>query len=81
MANTINDLKERLEKLIQKFDADREYYLSSSYLEAQARVDFITPLFKALGWDVENEAGALHHDRDVVVERGEAETEGRPDYY
>ncbi|MBZ5552714.1 MAG: N-6 DNA methylase [Acidobacteriia bacterium] len=69
-----------MQKLITKFQADREYYLSSKYLEAQARVDFVTPFFKALGWDVENEAGALHHQREVIVERGEAETEGRPDY-
>jgi hypothetical protein len=70
----------KLEKLIAKFEADREHYLSKAYPEAQARVDFITPFFKALGWDVENEAGLPHHQREVVVEKGEAETEGRPDY-
>ena len=32
-------------------------------------MDFITPFFKALGWDVENEAGLLHHDREVLVEK------------
>ena len=32
-------------------------------------MDLITPLFKALGWDVENEAGLLHHARDVLVEK------------
>ncbi len=52
--------------------------LSKDYPEAQARIDFITPFFKALGWDVENEAGLPHPEREVVVERGE--TEGRPDY-
>ncbi len=70
----------KLEKLIAKFEADREHYLSKAYPEAQARVDFITPFFKALGWDVENEAGLPHHQREVIVEKGEAETEGRPDY-
>lgn len=70
----------KLQKLIGKFEADKEHYLSKGYPEAQARVDFITPLFKALDWDVDNEAGLLHHDREVIVERGEAETEGRPDY-
>jgi predicted type IV restriction endonuclease len=70
----------KLEKLIAKFEADRGHYLSKAYPEAQARVDFITPFFKALGWDVENEAGLPHHQREVVVEKGEAETEGRPDY-
>jgi hypothetical protein len=69
-----------LEKLIKKFEADKTHYLSKGYSEAQARIDFITPFFKALGWDVENEAGLPHHAREVIVEKGEAETEGRPDY-
>jgi type I restriction-modification system DNA methylase subunit len=68
-----------VEKLIRRFDADRSHYLSKGYSEAQARVDFITPFFKALGWDVENEEGLAHHAREVVVELGE-DTQGRPDY-
>src|SRR5579863_9581254 len=68
-----------LEKLIRRFESDRAHYLSKSYSEAQARVDFITPFFKALGWDVENEEGLAHHAREVVVEAAE-DTRGRPDY-
>jgi hypothetical protein len=41
-----------LEKLIRKFQADQPHYSSKDYLEAQARTDFLTPFFKALGWDV-----------------------------
>jgi hypothetical protein len=69
-----------LEKLIRNFQADQQHYSSKDYLEAQARTDFITPFFKALGWDVENEAGLLHHDREVLVEKGDMEATGRPDY-
>jgi hypothetical protein len=69
-----------LEKLIHKFEADQQHYSSKDYLEAQARMDLITPFFKALGWDVENEAGLLHHDREVLVERGDMDATGRPDY-
>jgi len=69
-----------LNKLIKKFETDKAHYLSKDYSEAQARIDFITPFFKVLGWDVENEAGLPHHQREVIVEKGEAETEGRPDY-
>ncbi len=43
-----------LQGLVRKFEADRDHYLSRTYPEAQARVDFITPFFKALGWDVDN---------------------------
>jgi type I restriction-modification system DNA methylase subunit len=67
-----------LRKLGAKFEADKAHYLSKGYSEAQARIDFVTPFFKGLGWDVENDAGLPHHEREVIVERGE--TEGRPDY-
>ncbi len=38
-----------LEKLIAKFEGDKTHYLSRDYSEAQARIDFVTALFKALG--------------------------------
>jgi type I restriction-modification system DNA methylase subunit len=69
-----------LEKLLKRFEADKFHYLSKDYSEAQARVDFISPFFRILGWDVENEEGLTHHDREVIVERGEKDTPGRPDY-
>jgi type I restriction-modification system DNA methylase subunit len=76
---SLASFKATVEKLIGRFEADKSYYLSKGYSEAQARVDFITPFFKALGWDVENEEGLPHHNREVVVEAGE-DTRGRPDY-
>jgi predicted type IV restriction endonuclease len=57
-----------VEKLIRRFESNRPHYLSRSYSEAQARVDFMTPFFKALGWDVENKEGLAHRAREVVVE-------------
>ena len=36
---------ESLLKLVRKFDADKHHYLSKDYLEAEARVDFVTPLY------------------------------------
>jgi type I restriction-modification system DNA methylase subunit len=76
---SLPSFKAAVEKLIRRFESDRTHYLSKSYSEAQARVDFISPFFKALGWDVENEEGLAHHAREVVVEAGE-DTRGRPDY-
>ena len=75
---SLESLSESLGRLVNRFEADKVHYLSRDYSEAQARIDFITPFFKALGWDVENEAGLPHHQREVLVEKGE--TEGRPDY-
>lgn len=80
MPGSLHTFVESLEKLTAKFEADKAHHLSGGYPEAQARVDFITPLFKALGWDVENEAGLAHLDREVLVETGGESTRGRPDY-
>ncbi len=79
-AATIETFSRDLERLIKKFDVDKTHYLSKSYNEAQARVDFVSPFFKALGWDTENEEALSHHEREVIVERGERDTPGRPDY-
>ena len=78
MPSSLESLSASLGRLVNRFEADKAHYLSRDYSEAQARIDFITPFFKALGWDVENEAGLPHHQREMLVERGE--TEGRPDY-
>jgi type I restriction-modification system DNA methylase subunit len=71
--------REKLESLILKFEKDRAHYCSKGYPEAQVRLDFINPLFKALGWDIENKSGKPPHERDVLVELS-PETTGRPDY-
>jgi len=80
LSASLASFKATVGELARRFESDRSYYLSKSYSEAQARVDFITPFLKALGWDVENETGLPHHQREVIVERGESETTGRPDY-
>jgi len=80
LSASVESFNVTLEKLVQRFELDRVHYLSKDYLEAQARMDLITPFFKALGWDVENELGLLHHDREVLVERGDMDATGRPDY-
>ena len=58
---------EGLGKLVRKFEAEKPHYLSKQYSEAQARVDFITPFFKALGWDVQNEARQDDSHPDHVI--------------
>lgn len=78
MAASFETFTENVQKLVKKFEADKAHYLSKEHPEAQVRVDFIAPFFRALGWDVENEAGLPRGEREVIVERGE--TEGCPDY-
>lgn len=79
---TLTDLetfREKLLQLVAKFDKDKNHYLSKGYPEAQVRLDFLNPLFEALGWDIENKGHKPPHERDVIVELS-PETTGRPDY-
>ncbi len=75
---TKETFRAELERLIHNFAAHEEEYTSPGYPEAQARTDFITPFFRALGWDVENRAGLSYTQREVLEEKGAGE--GRPDY-
>lgn len=54
--------------LVERFDADRDYYRSQRYKETEARREFIDPLFEALGWDVGNRRGAAAIAREVLME-------------
>lgn len=75
----IESFRKRLQDLVSKFEKDKTHYLSKGYPEAQVRVDFLNPLFEALGWDIENRAQRPPHERDVIVELAPDLT-GRPDY-
>ena len=55
-------------ELVERFDRNRDAYLSGSYNEAQLRREFIDPFFEALGWDVENHRGCSLPYRDVIFE-------------
>ncbi|TAM83660.1 MAG: hypothetical protein EPN47_06000 [Acidobacteria bacterium] len=57
MAASLTEFVEALQNLITKFENDKAYYLSKNYPETQARIGFIDPLFRALGWDIENQVG------------------------
>ena len=68
--------------LIQRFRENEAAYRSPQYNETQVRVEFIDPLFRALGWDVANEAGVGEQFKDVVHEDTLRASEGTkaPDY-
>lgn len=76
---SLEAFREKIESLAAKFEKDKAHYLSKGYPEAQVRLDFLDPFFKALGWDVENKGQKPPHERDVIVEL-HPETSGRPDY-
>lgn len=74
---------ERMLELIERFEkyADSRY-LRPDYQEAEVRKDFIDPMFKALGWDVDHERETNPYEQEVKVERGVevARSQKRADY-
>lgn len=59
---------ESVKKLIETFGNNIDFYKSAQYNEAQLRQEFLDPFFKALGWDMDNEAGLAPQYRDVIHE-------------
>jgi hypothetical protein len=55
-------------ELIDRFDNNKDAYLSSRYNEAQVRREFIDPFFRQLGWDIDNVSGYAEAYKDVVHE-------------
>lgn len=73
-----------ISELIQKYKLERVNYLRTIYNETQLRNDFIDPLLKCMGWDVDNEKGKTHFLRDVIqeeyIEIEDERTKKSPDY-
>ena len=54
--------------LVENFERNLDAYRNGKYNETQVRLDFINPMFKALGWDMDNSAGYAEAYRDVIHE-------------
>lgn len=59
---------ENVKLLVERFDRNLRDYKASEYKEERLRIEFVNPLFKALGWDVDNESGYAEAYKDVVHE-------------
>jgi len=46
-----------VKRLVDRFDLSRKVFLSGDYKEEQLRLEFLNPLFTALGWDMDNKQG------------------------
>jgi hypothetical protein len=57
-----------VQRLIDRFDQQADQVKSPDYNETQLRIDFINPLFRELGWDVDNAQGYAEQYREVVHE-------------
>ncbi len=74
-AKTLNDLVER-------FARNLSDYRRPDYKEARLRVEFIDPMFEAMGWDISNRNGLAEQYKDVIHEDAIRSASGikAPDY-
>jgi hypothetical protein len=64
----LSEVPAEIIELVDKFERNLEAYKNPNYKEEQLKQEFINPFFKALGWDVDNIAGAAPQYRDVIFE-------------
>jgi type I restriction-modification system DNA methylase subunit len=77
-STTFEFFQAEIKRLVETFGKNLDAYKSAGYDEASLRQEFLNPLFRALGWDMENKAGLIPAHREVVAE---SRTDvGRADY-
>lgn len=57
-----------VKKLVDRFEAQKDLITRPDYNETQLRIDYINPLFAALGWNMDNSQGYAEQFREVVHE-------------
>ncbi|MEN6511978.1 MAG: N-6 DNA methylase [Chloroherpetonaceae bacterium] len=80
--NSKEEARSKIASLIARFEEQYKVYTQTNYNEAQARIDYINPLFEALGWDVHNRKGKPESYREVIYEDKIVveESQRAPDY-
>jgi type I restriction-modification system DNA methylase subunit len=66
--NSFEFFREEVARLTASFHKDLADYRSEGYDESALRNDFLTPFWRALGWDVENKQGLAQSLREVQIE-------------
>ena len=86
VTTTKEECFEQLKAIISAFEKEYAIYKTPKYSEAQLRIDFLNPLLKTFGWDVDNEETKSQFLRDVIqeesidVEVEDSVTKKNPDY-
>lgn len=82
--NQEDSMIQEIHNLVERYKADRDFYLSNRYNETLLRSDFLDPLFELLDWDIKNSAGKPTNEREVILEEplkaGASENTKKPDY-
>ena len=80
----INEIKNKIHTLVQKYEQGKEIYRTSRFNETQVRNEFLDPLFEIFGWDIRNIAGKNTNEREVLLEEplkaNAASHTKKPDY-
>ena len=86
VTKTKEESLDQLRVLIDAFEKEYAIFKTPKYNEAQLRGDFLDPLLKTFGWDVDNEEAKSQFLRDVIqeesidVEEEDSVTKKKPDY-
>ncbi|MEX0804004.1 MAG: N-6 DNA methylase [Candidatus Binatia bacterium] len=64
----MTDTPKVLAELVERFERNIDAYQNHSYNETLVRIEFINPLFEALGWDLTNKSGYAEAYKDVIHE-------------
>lgn len=66
---TFNEAHAAVIDLVNRFEANKSYYLGPAYNEQHARQDFLNKFFIALGWDVYHETQTNPYEQEVKIEK------------
>jgi len=53
-------------ELVERFRRNLDAYKADQYREARVRQEFIDPLLRLLGWDLENRQGLAERFKEVI---------------
>lgn len=69
MNATLESAHLAVSQLVREFKQSEKHYLSTSYVEASLRADFLDKFWKALGWDVSHDTQTNPAEQEVKIER------------
>lgn len=65
---SIASFERELNRLVAKFEKEFTSVTDPGYSQARLRQDYLDPLIHALGWDLQNHAGLVQHQREIEIE-------------
>ena len=81
MPSNFDEAFAAVQSLATDFDAQKDFYLSPKYQEAEVRKEFIDKFLIALGWDVNHDTQKNPYEQEVKIERKEhGASQRRADY-